>query len=163
ADETETRLVNGLRKRCPALPNNLPLKATLAALRRGQGIPAGKKVLIVLDQFEQWLHAKKDDENAELVQALRQCDGEHVQTIVMVRDDFWLAVSRFLRDLEIRLVEGQNSSLVDLFPVRHAEKVLASFGRAFGCLPEKPGEGTNEQKQFLSQAVAGLAQEGKVI
>ena len=61
AEETETRLLNGLRKRCPALPDNLGLKETLAALRRGQGIPVGKKVLIVLDQFEQWLHAKKEE------------------------------------------------------------------------------------------------------
>ena len=38
----------------------------------------------------------------------------------MVRDDFWLAVSRFLRDLETRLVEGQNSALVDLFDLDHA-------------------------------------------
>ena len=83
-------------------------KETLALLRRGQGIPPGKKVLIVLDQFEQWLHAKKDEENTELVQALRQCDGGRVQCIVMVRDDFWMAVSRFLPELEIRLVEGQN-------------------------------------------------------
>ena len=95
AEETETRLLNGLRKRCPALPDNLSLKETLAALRRGQGIPVGKKVVIVLDQFEQWLHAKKEEENTELVQALRQCDGGRVQCIVMVRDDFWLAVSRF--------------------------------------------------------------------
>ena len=71
------------------------MKETLAALRRGQGIPAGKKVLIVLDQFEQWLHAKKEETNTELVQALRQCDGGRVQCVVMVRDDFWLAVSRF--------------------------------------------------------------------
>jgi eukaryotic-like serine/threonine-protein kinase len=95
-EETETRLLHGLRKRCPALEDNLSLKATLTALRRGQGIPVGKKVLIVLDQFEQWLHAKKEGENTDLVQALRQCDGGKVQCIVMVRDDFWLAVSRFL-------------------------------------------------------------------
>jgi serine/threonine protein kinase len=38
AEETETRLLNGLRKRCPTLPDNLSLKETLAALRRGQGI-----------------------------------------------------------------------------------------------------------------------------
>ena len=43
----------------------------------------------MLDQFEQWLHAKKDEENTELVQALRQCDGGRVQCVVMVRDDFW--------------------------------------------------------------------------
>jgi eukaryotic-like serine/threonine-protein kinase len=163
AAETEARLLNGLRKRCVALPDNLNLKATLAALRRGQGIPVGKKVLIVLDQFEQWLHAKKEDENTDLVQALRQCDGGRVQCVVMVRDDFWLAVSRFLRELEIRLLEGQNSALVDLFDLDHARKVLAAFGRAFGKLPENPGDTTKDQKEFLKQAVSGLAQEGKVI
>ena len=104
-DETETRLLYGLRKRCPALEDNHNLKETLAALRRGQGIPVGKKVLIVLDQFEQWLHAKKEEVNTDLVQALRQCDGGRVQCIVMVRDDFWLAVSRFLRELVVRLAQ----------------------------------------------------------
>ncbi|HZU38907.1 MAG TPA: formylglycine-generating enzyme family protein, partial [Gemmataceae bacterium] len=171
--ETETRLLKTLRKRCPALPGNLSLKETLAALRRGQGIPVGTKVLIVLDQFEQWLHAnpltptlsprEREKGEGDLVQALRQCDGGRVQCVVMVRDDFWLAVSRFLRELEVRLVEGQNSALVDLFPLRHAEKVLAAFGRAFGVLPENPSETSKEQKDFLTQAVSGLAQEGKVI
>ena len=78
-------------------------------------------MLLVLDQFEQWLHAKRGEENTELVAALRQCDGEHVQAVVMVRDDFWLAASRFMRDLEIRLVEAENW-LVDLFDVDHAER-----------------------------------------
>jgi len=163
AAETETRLLNGLRKWCPDLPANLGLKETLAGLRRGQGIPVGKKVLIVLDQFEQWLHAKKEEQNTDLVQALRQCDGGRVQCIVMVRDDFWLSVSRFLRELEIRLLEGQNSALVDLFDLDHARRVLAAFGRAFGKLPEKPGDTGRDHKEFLTQAVSGLAQEGKVI
>jgi eukaryotic-like serine/threonine-protein kinase len=163
AEETETRVLNGLRMRCASLSDNLSLKETMAALRRGQGIPAGKKVLIILDQFEQWLHAKKEEQNAELVQALRQCEGGRVQCIVMVRDDFWLAVSRFMRELEVRLVEGQNSALVDLFNVDHAKRVLAAFGRAFGKLLQKPGATTREQKQFLEQAVNGLAQDGKVV
>ncbi|MSR56888.1 MAG: serine/threonine protein kinase [Planctomycetaceae bacterium] len=156
AEETETRLLNGLRKRCPALSDNLGLKETLAALRRGQGIPVGKKVLIVLDQFEQWLHARKEEQNTELVQALRQCDSAQVQSIVMVRDDFWLSVSRFLRELEIRLLEGQNSALADLFDGDHARKVLAAFGRAFGKLPESSGETSKVQKEFLKQAVSSL-------
>ncbi len=162
-DETETRLLHGLRKRCPALEDNLSLKVTLAALRRGQGIPVGKKVLIVLDQFEQWLHAKKEEENTDLVQALRQCDGGRVQCIVMVRDDFWMAVTRFLRELEVKLLEGHNLAAVDLFPEPHAKKVLSAFGRAFGTLPDNIGETTKEQKEFLKQSVAGLAEEGKVI
>jgi hypothetical protein len=163
ADETETRLLHGLRKRFPSLEDNLSLKDTLAALRRRQGCPVGKKVLIVLDQFEQWLHAKKDEENTDLVQALRQCDGGRVQCVVMVRDDFWLAVSRFLRELEIRLVEGDNIALADLFDVAHARKVLAAFGRAFDKLPERINDITKEQKGFLRRSVAGLAEDGKVI
>ncbi len=163
ARETEARLLTGLRKRCPGLPPELGLKETLGALRRGQGIRVGKKVLIILDQFEQWLHAKQQEENTELVHALRQCDGGSVQCVVMVRDDFWMAVIRFMQELEVRLVEGQNSAAVDLFPIRHAEKVLAAFGRAFGALPEGPGGMSKQQKQFIEQAVSGLAQEGKVI
>jgi formylglycine-generating enzyme required for sulfatase activity len=172
ADDTETRLLNGLRKRCPQLvtsPANDSTTAphglveTLAALRQGHGIPAGKKVLIVLDQFEQWLHAKKDELDMELVRALRQCDGARVQCVVMVRDDFWMAATRFFRDLDVPLLERQNSSAVDLFPIAHAEKVLAAFGQAFQILPEGAVEPSPEQKQFLEQAVAGLAQEGKVI
>ncbi len=162
-EETETRLLHGLRKRCPALEDNLSLKDTLTALRRGQGIPVGKKVLIVIDQFEQWLHAKKEEVNTDLVQALRQCDGGRVQCIVMVRDDFWLAVSRFGMELEVNFVPGNNMALTDLFDVDHGRKVLTAFGRAFGRLPDQINETTKEQKDFIKQSVAGLAEEGKVI
>jgi serine/threonine protein kinase/formylglycine-generating enzyme required for sulfatase activity len=164
ARETEARLLNGLRNRCPALYGNLSLSDSLAALRRGQGLPVGKKVLIVLDQFEQWLHARTREEDTRLVDALRHCDGGRVQCIVLVRDDFWMAATRFMRELEIRLLEGQNSASVDLFDRDHARKVLAAFGRAFGRLPESgSGETTKEQAEFLNQAVTGLVQDGKVI
>ena len=163
AEETEARLLNGLRKRCPALPADLGLREALAALRRGQGVAAGRKVVVVLDQFEQWLHAKTEEQWAELVHALRQCDGGRVQCVVMVRDDFWMAATRFMRGVEVRLIEGQNSAAVDLFPIRHAEKVLAAFGRAFGVLPDAPAEGSRDQQEFLTQAASGLAQDGKVI
>jgi formylglycine-generating enzyme required for sulfatase activity len=79
----------------------------------------------------------------------------------MVRDDFWLAVSRFMQALEVRVVEGENSRLVDLFDERHARKVLAAVGRAFGAIPETGR--SREQDGFLDQAVAGLAQDGKVV
>jgi len=162
-EDTEARLLNGLRKRCPALEDNLNLKESLAALRRGDGIPVGKKVLIVLDQFEQWLHAKKEEENTDLVQALRQCDGGRVQCIVMVRDDFWLAATRFMGELEVDLLQGQSTALADLFDLSHAQKVLAAFGRAFGRLPDNITDTTKEQKDFIKQSVIGLAEEGKVI
>jgi hypothetical protein len=135
----------------------------VAALRYRPAVLAGKKVVLILDQFEQWLHAKKDRPNTELVQALRQCDGGGVQCVVMVRDDFWMAATRFMRELEIPLVEGQNSAAVELFDGDHARNVLAAFGRAFGKLPENRGDFTKEQKEFLKQAVNGLAQNGKVV
>ena len=89
-------------RRVLELPQGSGLVDSLAQLRRGRILPPERKVLLVLDQFEQWLHAKRGEENTELVAALRQCDGEHVQAVVMVRDDFWMAATRFMSDLEIR-------------------------------------------------------------
>ncbi len=162
-EETEARLLRGLRKVCPELPRELALVDSLTSLRRGRVLPPERKVVLVLDQFEQWLHARRSEENTELVAALRQCDGEHVQAVVMVRDDFWLAASRFMRDVEIRLLEGENSALVDLFDPRHATKVLRAFGRAYGALPDAVGNLTGDQESFLNQSISGLAQDGKII
>ncbi len=165
--ETERRLLKGLRKRIHGLADHLSLLDTLTGLRQGRGLPAGQKVLLVLDQFEQWLHASRTDWQSvlhrELVQALRQCDGQHVQALLLVRDDFWLAVSRFLHELEIPLVEGHNAVLVDLFDPLHAHKVLGLFGAAYGRLPENLNQRTPEQERFLSQAITELAQDGKII
>ena len=69
ADETEGRLLQALRRGCVGLGQDLSLKDTVTALRRGRGIPSGKKVLIVIDQFEQWLHANSAQENTDLVRA----------------------------------------------------------------------------------------------
>jgi formylglycine-generating enzyme required for sulfatase activity len=163
AEDTEARLLKGLRKHCPDLPAGLGLVEALAELRRGRGLPAGKKVLLVVDQFEQWLHARRLEEGPELVQALRQCDGGRVQAVVMVRDDFWMAVTRFMAALEVNLVQGENCAAVDLFDLRHARKVLDAFGRAFGALPEAGQALSAEQAAFLDEAVAGLAQDGNVV
>ncbi len=162
-DQTEDRLQKSLRKACPELPRGLGIVDSLANLRRGRILSPEHKVLLVLDQFEQWLHAHAGEDNTELVRALRHCDGEHVQAVVLVRDDFWLAASRFMRDLEIRLVEGENSALVDLFDRRHARNILMAFGQAYGTLPERPGDLTSEQASFLDQSISGLAQNGKII
>jgi serine/threonine protein kinase/formylglycine-generating enzyme required for sulfatase activity len=162
-DDTEARLLKSLRRACSESPQGLGLIDSLATVRRGRILPPGQKVLLVLDQFEQWLFAGRGAETRELVAALRHCDGEHVQALVLVRDDFWLAASRFMRDLEIRLVEGENSALVDLFDRRHAKRVLMAFGRAYGALNEQIADLTSDQESFLDQSISGLAQDGKVI
>ena len=163
SEETETRLLRALRKACPDLSPQMGLVDSLMAIRQGRVLRSGQKAVLVLDQFEQWLHAKRGAENTELVAALRHCDGEHVQAVVMVRDDFWLAVTRFMDELEIELLKGHNTSLVDLFDVRHARKVLTAFGTAYECLPERMGDISRDQHAFLDQAITELAQDGKVI
>jgi hypothetical protein len=162
-DETETQLLNGLRRKFPSLPLDQNLTQTLSDLRQGESLAADQKVVIVIDQFEQWLHANRNEHDTGLAQALRQCDGERVQCILMVRDDFWMALIRFLNDLGIELLQGQNSAPVDLFDPIHARKVLVEFGRAFGRLPTGSEPLSRDQETFLTDTVEGLAQDGRVI
>src|SRR5271157_5846506 len=162
-DETETRLLNGLRRKLATLPADLDLKQTISAIRQGQGVRADQKIVIVLDQFEQWLHAHRTEQDTELARALRQCDSDHVQCVLMVRDDFWVSLTRFMGDLGIDILQGQNTALVDLFDPIHARKVLAEFGRSYGRLSDDHGKLSKEQDLFLNQAVQELAQDGRVI
>jgi len=162
-DDTEQRLLRRLLKKYPDPPGDATLADHLNAIRRGHGPNDGQKLLIVIDQFEQWLHGRADTERRSLVQALRQCDGERLECLLLVRDDFWVALSRFMGELEIDLIQGRNTALVDLFDSKHARNVLAEFGRAFGQLPENLGNLTGAQETFLKRAVTGLAQEGKVV
>lgn len=155
---TSQQLLKLMRKRINDLPAQLNLPDTMAHLRR----QSKRKTVIIIDQFEQWLNAWRLGESSELVQAFRQCDGGHVQCLLMVRDDFWMAATRLMRELEVPLLEGHNSAAIDLFDGRHARKVLTAFGQAFGALPNKLVEINDEQEQFVHQAVDGLMENGRV-
>ncbi len=163
AEGTEARLLAALRGQCPGLTVDLGLVPALTALRRGQGMTPDRKRVLVLDQFEQWLQTESRHGDTELIEALRQCDGGRVQCVLIVRDDFWMSITRFLRELEVPLVEGQNGAALDLFNTRHAKKVLTAFGRAFEVLPPYPQEIAEEQGEFIDEAVRDLAQDGKVV
>ncbi|NLX98425.1 MAG: SUMF1/EgtB/PvdO family nonheme iron enzyme [Rhodopirellula sp.] len=163
ADDTEARILKKLLRRYPELPKDAGLADCLAALRCGCGPAEGSKLLVVVDQFEQWLHGRGEADRRRLVEALRHCDGARLQCLLLVRDEFWLALSRFMSELEIDLVQRHNSALVDLFDPPHARKVLAEFGRAFGQLPADLGRLSGPQKAFLQQAIEGLTHEDKVV
>ncbi len=162
-EDTELRLLKGLRRRFPTIPVELALPEVLAGIREGQWVPENTKVCVVLDQFEQWLHARRGEQDTQLVQALRHCDGGRLQAVVLVRNDFFLAANRLMQALEVNLVEGRNMALTDLFDPLHARKVLAAFGRAYGRLPEGTTELPQDQELFLDQAIDGLEQDGKII
>ena len=79
----------------------------------------------------------------------------------MVRDDFWMPVTRFFQKLDIPLRENDNSAAVDLFDVAHASKVLRLFGIAYDRLPD--GDLSQIDAKFLKDAVEGIAQSGWIM
>lgn len=164
-DDTESRLANALRKACPGLDSLHRLADMLTALRRHRGVAEGQKVLIVIDQFEQWLHGHGQEmDTSELVLALRQADGEHVSVLLLVRDDFWMGISRFFEKLYINLDPDRNTRVVDLFDLDHARHVLCLFGQAFDRLPcGHAADLSGDQQKFLNQAVHELSENGRVI
>lgn len=157
--ETELRIAHALEKAFPRDTEVTKLSDRLAELRGS----TKKKIVIFIDQFEQWLHAHNAETQAELVDALRQCDGKNLQAIIMVRDDFAMAVSRFMQALEIRIVEGENFATIDLFEIDHAQEVLTKFGQAYGRLPMDKKRISKEERQFIREVCQGLAKDGKVV
>ena len=163
AEDTESHLLTRLRRRQSGVATDLDLAQTLRALRQVQGLAAGERVLIILDQFEQWLHAHRGESDTTLARALRQCDGDRLRCLLIVRDDFWMGLTRFLRDLGVEMVQGENVAAVDLFDPIHARRVLTAFGQAFTRLPSDLEALAPEQQAFLDQAIEWLAQDGRVI
>ena len=154
----------GLASLLSKLDSPAPEEATLAELAAGarKAAVGGKKLVVVLDQLEQWLHSHAADvDGAELTSVLRQADGSNLQFLLLVRDDFWAGATRLFRALETPMVEEENARLVDLFDRSHARKVLELFGRAYGRL--SAGSLAQPEETFLESAVSGLANEGLVI
>ena len=161
-EDTEARLLKGLRKQYPDLPADLDLLTALVAAR--EKIREGSnKILLVIDQFEQWYHAKGAEPGTELANALSECDGGRVQAIILVRDDYSMALHRFMAVIGVRQNQDQNFAVVDLFDLQHARKVLIAFGRGYGMLPDDPKEMTGAQNEFLDRTIKGLSQEGRVV
>ena len=160
--ETETEVLMWLRKRVPLVSAHLGLADTLNALQVGTG-RLTQKVIIILDEFEQWLYVNRANYETELSKALRQCDGVRIQCILVVRDDFWMALTRFMGEVGIELRQWVNFAAVDLFDLRHARRVLTAFGQALGCLPADHEQLTEDQETFLTHAVEQLAEDGRVV
>ena len=78
-----------------------------------------------------------------------------------MRDDFWLAVSRFMRELEVRSSRGRTAPLVDLFDRSTPAGCSPSSAGRYGRLPEPPAALGPEQERFLDDAVSGLAEDGQ--
>jgi serine/threonine protein kinase len=165
ATTTESQMMNSIRQKFPQIDENQSLPEMLRGLRQAREEIYGEKVLIVIDQFEQWLHEKQSRTGPRppLIEALRQCDGGRLQALILVRDDFWMATTRFARELETPLIEGFSMNAVERFPLSHAMHVLIEFGRAFGCIDRSSSSPAPEQSGFVQQAVDELAEDDQVV
>ncbi len=165
AATTESDILEQLMQRTGLKPpdDRLPIGEQLVQaftwLRRN-GVA---KTVLFIDQFEQWLFANPQFEREALTNALRQCDGGNLQCILMVRDDFWMGVTRLMQLLELTIHENQNCMAVDLFDRRHAKRVLAMFGAAFGRIDSSPDNLSPSDNRFLEAAVDYLAVENRVV
>ena len=125
--DTESALRSGLRKKFPNIPDGVALPELFKGLREGSWIPAQRTVLVVLDQFEQWLHVNQVTDDSQLIQALRHCNAGRLQSVLMVRDDFFRATYHFMTAVKTPIRQDYNMKLVDLFNKRHARHVLVEY------------------------------------
>ncbi len=167
SENTERRLVQQIAHRIDSVDGNDSLQDILRQIRRGIHLDPNDKLLIVLDQFEQWLHGNNRYAEQELTEALRQCDGERIICLLLIRDDFWMSTSEFMKSLDIPVREGHNALALPLFDERHARNVLVAYGRSFDRLPisadEQKSSLNAQQSRFIRDAVKSLSRDGKVI
>ena len=155
----ERQLLKRIKKRVPTLQGARSLHDALVAVRRSRALQSGSKLLLVFDQFEQWLNHHRAEASSELADALRQCNGTRLQTLLLIRDDFTLDAANFMDQIEEPLSQTRNFAAVDLFGKEHARKVLLAFGRAYGAISETV---PREQERFLSAVVEGLAESSRI-
>ena len=105
-EETEARLLRACGKPVPTCHLEMGLVDSLMAIRQGRVLRVRSEGAVGPGPVRAMAPCKARRGEHRLVAALRHCDGEHVQAIVMVRDDFWLAATRFMGDLEIDLLNG---------------------------------------------------------
>lgn len=162
-DGTEDSLRKSFARVLADSDQNASLAELAADVRTGRGmIDPDVPVVIVIDQLEQWLAGNRVLGSSDFAALLRQCDGNRLKAVLLVRDDFWVPLSRLLEFVEVPFSNGENAQYVDLFDINHARRVLHEFGHAYGQLPSAKSQLTSEQERFLEEAVDTLASNGSV-
>ncbi len=156
--KTEIDLASQLKKVFLDLEAVSDLPEMTRRIRKRPLPHANQKVVIVIDQFEQWLQGRQIDSDQELVQALRQCDGHSIQCLLIVRDDYWVELSQFMRIVEASLNEGDNAMAVPEFTIEHAKTVLTKFG----TLLKKGDLEDPERSAFIERGVELIQMNGRV-
>lgn len=163
ADQTESDLEQLIASRLNIQPViGRQISELICEIREGEHLESGRRLLLILDQFEQFLSSSSSLASSKLVAALRQCDGIRIQCLFAVRDDYWTQTQEFLRLQEIQIQDGRNSQALPLFDLRHAENVLVRFGQAYGAIESGESVANSTYTSFAKQSIAAIADHGKV-
>ena len=162
-ENPETQLSKELKNLFPDLSSVVDLPALMDSVSHQIVEQKSKPLLIVIDQFEQWLCQNPDPASSQLGQALRYCDGKNLYCLVLIRDDFWLVASRFFNDLNIPWNQEKNIQKLDLLTEPEGIDVLNRLGVAIGKLPEDATNLSSTQKQFLASVVSGVSEKSRVV
>ncbi|MEM1226301.1 MAG: protein kinase [Planctomycetota bacterium] len=113
-----------------------------------------RRVVVVLDQFEQVLAWSNRSEQEQVRLAMRQADGKQLQFVLVVRDEFWSAISSWMQNLDAPLRDGRNAMGLERFHRGHAKKVLQVWADAAGKTELNDG--------FLDQAMDLIEVGGRI-
>lgn len=152
------KLLVKLQREFPESREAKDLPSAMSLIRRNR-----HRVLLVFDQFEQYLLDRRLDLSHPIVQALRQCDGENLKSVLLIRDEFWSEISQLMNWTETPLGDGDNSMNLPLLTGQQANQTLWALGVAHGRLPELRSQLSRDQIRFVEQAVSQLEEEGMII
>lgn len=124
-----------------------------------------RKLIVVLDQFEQWAQSATDSQKQELASALRECDGASLQALIVVDDSHWSEATGICKLADVALVEGKNFRDMEWLDQNQAKRILDLIGRYQGSLPAWPEQIGDSQKRFIDTVVEELAKDngGRVL
>lgn len=158
------RIESAIRNRFHQKQQTGSLSKLLSRLRSEEGgIHGYRKILLVLDQFESWSTTATPDDRRALAEALRHCDGKTLQSLFVVRDDYWSGITEIMQWIDVPLVEHRNVRSLELLDKRHAQRVLEGIGRAHAILPRAPEPLSATQQNFIQQAVEGLSNNDRIV
>ncbi len=158
--ETEVRILKALKSRFGRLPQDVSLPEAFVLIRDGGYLNKGEKLVVIIDQFEQWLAYNGVQTETQLLSALRHCDGGSIQCLLMIREDYWPLASLFMDQLEVPLVQNENCRVVNMFEPEFAKSILGKLGQAYGKFD---GPLSEDQTEFLNTAISQMTEHGKVV
>ena len=160
-EDTEVRLLKGLRKKLIGAGDTETLFDMFGLVARRYKAN-GRKLLVIIDPFEQWLAKNSRFTDNQLVKAFLKCNGAGIQVLILAREDFWWRLNEFTSAIELKLSEKSNYLRVKLFDRDHARRILMAFGEAYGKLPSPERIGAAEG-DFLDKALDDLGDRGEYV